>query len=313
MRGFILAAGFGTRLRPITDHIPKALVPLAGKPLLGHVLNFLNAAGIEHFGVNTHYLPDLVAEYCLATDNPPQLFFESPEIRGTGGALYFARDFLVQDDLFMVANVDIIARFNLAEHITKFRASNDVCRLLCWKNETGTGTVVYDAVSYGYRGTALETTERRGLATADFIGIALYRKEFLPLLTGKDFSITPVWRRAIEQGLGVTVGLIDCGYWRDIGTPRSLAEAHFDIIARKLDVEIPAGLRLDSGRRCCYPAGWDAARAERLGPWSWIEEPSFPMSTGIERAVVFNGASVDGAGTQRDSIYTPWGEIRFDG
>lgn len=312
MRGFILAAGFGTRLRPITDHIPKALVPLAGKPLLQHAYDFLLENGITSIGANTHYLPEQVSRYCGAAQCMVELFHETPVIRGTGGALHFARRFFEKDAMFVVANVDIIARFDLQSQIRSFEMSNDCCRLLAWKNEAGTGTVIYDPADFQYIGAAHETGERSGVATADFIGITLYRREFLAFLSSGDFSILPVWRIAIDRGAPISVGLIDSGYWRDIGNSKSLAEAHFDIIDRRLDIAPPAHLHIDGKRRCCYPSCWSAKQAGRLGGYCWIGSEAFAPPATIERTLVFPGVDHSPSHSLRNVILTPWGEISFD-
>ncbi len=63
LRGMILAAGYGTRLAPVTDHVPKPLLPVGGRPLLDHVIAGCDTAGVQDIGVNTHHLADMVAEY----------------------------------------------------------------------------------------------------------------------------------------------------------------------------------------------------------------------------------------------------------
>jgi mannose-1-phosphate guanylyltransferase len=312
MRGFVLAAGFGTRLRPITEHLPKALVTLAGKPLLGHALDFLHERGVTTIGVNTHYLPELIEAYRSATSGSFEIFHETPEIRGTGGALHFARPFLEADATFIVINVDIVARFDLEGQIQQFMASDDFCRLLAWRNDAGTGTIVFNTENGRYIGAANEVGDRNESTTADFIGMALYRRDFLKLLTPDDFSIVPVWRRAIERGLPVSVGLIGRGYWRDIGTPKSLAQAHFDIIDGHLDIAPPASFYLDRKRLCCYPARWNDRQADRLGNYCWIEDPSFAPFAAVAQTVVVAGAIGGPQRPLRNTLLTRWGELSFD-
>ncbi|MBN1575424.1 MAG: NTP transferase domain-containing protein [Chitinispirillaceae bacterium] len=312
MRGFILAAGFGTRLRPITDHLPKALIPLAGKPLLGHSLDFLTECGVTAIGVNTHYLPERVIAYRTATSASFALFNEAPNIRGTGGALHFAREFLHGDNSFIVINVDIIARFDIREQIQRFEASGECCRLLAWKNGFGNGTIVYDPGNRRYMGTANEVGDRGCFATADFIGMVLYKKEFLALLKADDFSILPVWRRAIGEGIPVSVGLIDSGYWCDVGNPKALAQAHFDIIDARLDIALPPSLRIDRGRKGCFPAEWRMPLNNRFGKYCWIEDAAFVPSYSVERTVVFRDSMKCPPHPLRNALLTPWGETAFD-
>ncbi len=313
MRGFILAAGFGTRMQPLTDYIPKALVPLAGYPLLHHSLSFINKCGVHAIGVNAHYFFDRIMEYRKTSFFPFEIFHETPAIRGTGGALHLDGEFLMEDDTFIISNVDIVARFDIGKHISSFEKSNDCCRLLAWKNNSGTGTIVYNPENLHYLGTAKDVTDNHGsFATADFIGITLYRREFLNIIKPDDFSIVPVWRRAIGCGMAVSVGIIDSGYWRDIGSIKALAHAHFDIIDGKLDIALPRNLLLDPGARSCYPLEWGRERISLLGDYCWIGDKRFEPAERIERTVTFPGVTGGPDRPLRNIILTPWGEMGFD-
>lgn len=311
MRGFILAAGFGTRLRPMTLNLPKALVPLAGKPLLWHALEFLYKNGISTLGVNAHYLSEQIDSYRSNAEKEFEIFKELPDIRGTGGALHFARRFLTHDETAIVINVDIIGRFDLARQIRQFEASGEICRLLSWENISSTGTVVYDPANNRYVGAANEVSRPEKYATADFIGMALYRRDFFSLLEENDFSILPVWRRAIDRGMEVSVGVVGQGYWRDIGSPYALAHAHFDVIDGRLDIDPPSFMTIDRQRRCCVPKSWSEGQRAGLGCHCWIEDPSFTPCGTIEQSVVFT-SPVESGTDMHNIISTQWGEIPFD-
>ena len=312
VKGFILAAGFGTRLRPVTDHLPKALVPLAAKPLLQHAIDFLHHGNIGDIGVNTHYMADKISTYLAGCGSTIAVFDEQPDIRGTGGALDFARTFLSEADVFLVMNVDIVARFDLKRYLQRFLESPDCCRLLAFPAAGGTGTICYDPRSMRYRGAASVKETSEDAATADFIGITLYRREFLSLVGPDDFSILPVWQRAAQEGMPVSVDLIDAGYWRDIGTPASLAGAHFDILDGRLDLAVPGTLCIDRTNRICYPYGYRGNPAD-LGKYSWIGERTFLPKGSINRTVVFENAEFP---EERKSVaatlLTPWGAVPFN-
>jgi len=95
MRAMILAAGFGTRLSPITDTIPKALVPVAGKPLLAWTLEKLINSGFTDIAINTHYLSEQVEKFLAATDFAANIeVFHEPQILNTGGGIKNAAGFL---------------------------------------------------------------------------------------------------------------------------------------------------------------------------------------------------------------------------
>jgi mannose-1-phosphate guanylyltransferase len=312
MKGFVLAAGFGTRLRPLTEHIPKALVPFGGRPLLEHALDFLYRNNISKIGVNVHHLPEQIYTYQNSSSVPFEIFEEIPDIRGTGGALYFAKQFLDGDDSFFVINADIIAQFDIQKILHDFNASIDDCRLIAWKNTTRTGTIVYNQDNYHYVGTPSATGGAIGFATADFIGMALYRREFLSQLKCDDFSIVPVWKRAVERGLMVTVDIVENGYWCDTGTPGVLAQAHFDVIDAKLHVKPPEYLVINTQRHCCYPVAWKKSMIDKIGAYCWIEEPAFVPATKLSRVIVYkNTVSIMPTRNNR-LLLTPWGEILFN-
>ncbi|NLD99999.1 MAG: NTP transferase domain-containing protein [Fibrobacter sp.] len=303
MRGFVLAAGFGTRLRPITDHIPKALVPVAGKPLLERSLNFLIKNGIDTIGVNSHYLSEQIDAFRRKSVIPFTIYHEA-EIRGTGGALDNARDFL-SSDTFVIVNVDIVCEFDLAALINRFNESGDICALVSFA-ASGSGTVCYNRNNGKYLGTVSESPDTSDTESADFIGIAMYRPEFLSLLTDDDFSIVPVWTRALKQGLPVSVYIVEDGYWRDTGKPQDLADLHFDILDGKISIDISSEMELDTGSKTCVYKGINR-NIVQTGPYSWIEPCTFNSSDRIERCVIFKGAEINNTINLHSSLITQWG------
>lgn len=115
MKALLLAAGFGTRLRPLTDHVPKCLVPLAGRPILDYWWPLLRAHGVVDVLINTHYLHDKVMEYVqgLNGDLRVQLTHE-PQLLGTAGTLWANRAWLAQEQDFFVIYADHVSRMNLS-------------------------------------------------------------------------------------------------------------------------------------------------------------------------------------------------------
>ncbi len=113
MRAMIFAAGLGTRLRPITDTMPKALVPVAGQPLLWHVLTKLRAAGYHDLVVNVHHFPEQIRAYLAASAPDVKVSDESARLLETGGAILHARP-LLEGEPFLVHNVDILSNLDLA-------------------------------------------------------------------------------------------------------------------------------------------------------------------------------------------------------
>ena len=265
MIGFILAAGFGTRLKPITDTVPKALVPVCGEPLLAHNLRTLHKSGVfSAIGVNSHYLHEQMERFQKRSTVPFTLFHEADKIRGTGGALDFARSFLSGDEAFLIANVDILHKFDIAELSARFMRSGRICSLVAVPVVEGRGTIIYDGVIGDYLGVPVKDGEKEksqnqsqnlfmgtgdtpvtpllkpiypkthilkqdtggNFTTADFTGVAFYRREFLDYVTADDFSIIPIWQRAADAGNvpGILIPDPSASWWMDIGTHEALAE-----------------------------------------------------------------------------------------
>ena len=114
MNALLLAAGFGTRLRPITDTVPKCLVPIHGKPLLQYWLDALLPAGVDRILVNTHYLPEVVNSFVAASPWRDRISLAHEEVLlGTGGTVLRNRNFF-GDEAFIVAHADNLTRFDVA-------------------------------------------------------------------------------------------------------------------------------------------------------------------------------------------------------
>lgn len=117
MKAMIFAAGLGTRLKPITDTMPKALVPVCGKPLLYHTICKLRSAGYDDIVVNVHHFPEQIRQYLQENDFGVRISIsdESDQLLETGGGILKARNLLLSDEPFLVHNVDIVSNLDLAK------------------------------------------------------------------------------------------------------------------------------------------------------------------------------------------------------
>jgi NDP-sugar pyrophosphorylase family protein len=309
VRGFILAAGLGTRLRPITDHIPKALVGAGGSPLLERALSFYQRQGISTIGVNAHHLADQIAEFKKESSIPFTLFHEKGTVRGTGGGLYFARDFLRAEELFIVCNVDIVYDFDLKPLLERFRKTGWQAGLLAVP-AAGCGTISFDSETGLLTGVPADG-KRKG-RPADFIGAALYRREFLDALLPDDFSVVSVWKRAGARGHGVGVLMIDKCYWRDIGTPESLARLHFDLLDGTTALELPDSLCFDPAKKNCCPATLPPNLRQCIGSYAWVETADIPPGSRIARSIIYQGARIRSSRIIENRIITPFCEVKID-
>lgn len=123
MRAMIFAAGLGTRLRPLTDHMPKALVPVGGVPLLHRLLTKLHAAGYTHVVINIHHHAAQIIDFLAAHDYGMHIDIsdESDMLLDTGGGLRHAAQFFTGDEPILLHNVDILSNLSLDHFTASFR------------------------------------------------------------------------------------------------------------------------------------------------------------------------------------------------
>ena len=115
MKAFLLAAGLGTRLRPLTDHVPKCLVDIGGRPLLDIWLDALASAGVDEVLVNVHHLHDLVEEHVAARAGraPFVRVVHEPVLLGSAGTLRANREFVAGEQFFLAINADNLTTFDI--------------------------------------------------------------------------------------------------------------------------------------------------------------------------------------------------------
>ncbi len=139
MKAMIFAAGLGTRLRPLTDTIPKALVPVAGKPLLQHIIEKLKEAGVNEMIINLHHLPDQIIDFIEANHRfgiRIEFSDEREQLLDTGGAIKKASWFFDDDQPFFIHNVDILSNIDFQKLLIHHQENNSIATLVCSERET---------------------------------------------------------------------------------------------------------------------------------------------------------------------------------
>src|ERR671933_1076253 len=115
MKAFLLAAGLGTRLRPVTDTVPKCMVEVGGRPMLDIWLDALAKAGVDEVLVNTHHLPGVVEAHVAGRSGPPAVRLSHERVLlGSAGTLLANKDFVAGEDMFLVVYADNLTDFDLA-------------------------------------------------------------------------------------------------------------------------------------------------------------------------------------------------------
>jgi mannose-1-phosphate guanylyltransferase len=226
MKAFLLAAGLGTRLRPITDSTPKCLLPVGGRPLLDIWLDALAKAGVTEVLLNAHHLADQVQAHMAARiDSPVVHLVVEPELLGSAGTLRANRDFVAGQEMFLAINADNLTDFDLGVLIDTHRASGAIATLSVFRapDPTKVGVVeVRDGLVVGFEEKPAQP--RGDLANA---GMYAFAPGVIDDITGPDprdigFHLLP---KLI--GRARTVAL-NGSYFLDIGTPEALRRARDD-------------------------------------------------------------------------------------
>lgn len=225
---FILAAGLGERLRPVTDSIPKPLVPLCGKPGIERAVERVLQCGPEHLCINLHYKADAIRAWAAGTSFGSRIrFFEELAILGTGGALKNAAP-LLSGGTFFVHNADIVSDADLSVILARHRSEGNLVTLAVHDcPRFNTVRVASDGSFAGLYQAEADQPEARLLA---FTGIAVYEPAFLDYIPEGVSHVTDAWQRALDDGHRVAAVDVSGCSWSDIGTPEAYMKAVFDIL-----------------------------------------------------------------------------------
>jgi mannose-1-phosphate guanylyltransferase len=125
MKAFLMAAGMGTRLKPLTDNIPKCLVPINGKPLLAWWFDLLEKHNVDEVLINLHYLPILVENFVKTYPTKVKInFVYEKELKGSAGTLLTNKEFVKDEKCFYILYADNLTNINLQEFLAEFEKSN---------------------------------------------------------------------------------------------------------------------------------------------------------------------------------------------
>ena len=214
---FVLGAGLGTRLRPLTARRPKPLIPIGGRPLIAHAFEHLLTLGVEHFVVNTHWCAERYAEFFPGgqwSGRRVTFVHESPEVLETAGGIWHAREHL-RHGPFAVYNGDILCNLDLARAWAHHReAGNEVTLIL--RSHDGNRNVLF---SDGRVLDLRRELQPDRLPGHLFTGIYLVEPAFIDRIPpAQKLSVVPVFHDMIRAGANLGGIVLDEGDWRDLGT-----------------------------------------------------------------------------------------------
>ncbi len=243
MEAMILAAGLGTRLRPLTENTPKALVKIAGIPALEHVAQRLINAGATRLIINVHHHADQIRDFLASRDNFGVEVSVSEEIDcplDTGGGVKHAQQFFRSDRSFLLHNVDILSDINLGKLYAAHEASDALATLAVMNRETSRYLLFDEAGLCGYGNAAKDFEQLARPVQGEsirlgFCGVHAISPRIWSLMTETGiFSIITLYMRLAATGKKILPYRVDGAHWIDIGTPEKLAKAEQMVTASQL-------------------------------------------------------------------------------
>ena len=233
MKAFIFTAGKGTRLKPFTNHHPKALAQVNNIPLLERNIKYLQSFGINDFVINIHHFGEQILDFLAKNKNfgaNIQISDERQELLETGGALVFAKKFLEQDENILIMNADILTQLNISNFINFHLKSKNLVTLAVSKRESSR-KLLFNKKDMSLNGWRNEKTneeilrnDSKDVRILSFSGIHCISTNLLNLITkeGK-FSIMEIYLELMKNYQ--IIGYEHNDLLIDVGKPESIIEA----------------------------------------------------------------------------------------
>ncbi len=246
MKAMVFAAGLGTRLRPLTNDRPKALVTIGGRTLLEIALTRLRSFGVGEAIVNVHHFADQIVAYLAANRNFDMRIEVSHEkvLLDTGGGLKKAAWFFQEpgegvrtktSEPFVVHNVDVLSSIDLSRMI-EFHTEHNALATLAVAARTTSRPLLFDAEGQlrgrgaANKGEPAPESPAQAFQPLAFSGIHVVSPRIFPKLIEEGaFSIVDAYLRLAAQGESILGFRADGAYWRDLGRPENLVEAERDL------------------------------------------------------------------------------------
>jgi NDP-sugar pyrophosphorylase family protein len=294
MKAMILAAGLGTRLRPLTDKKPKALMPVVNKPIIGRVVEYLKKHGIDQIVVNAHHHYRQIVDY-LDGGRPFGLEIQvrvEPEILGTGGGIKNTEGFW-GDDPFIVINSDILTDINLSRAYESHKKLGDLVTLILhdW--------TPYNQIQIDDNGFLTDISAWSAQGRFAFTGIHIMDPDLLTHIPDRVFlDIIDFYRELIRSGTSIRSLLTTGHYWRDMGTVENYIQANRDLLEKE-----------------SFSVGPDCHMDEsaKLEEWAVIGEKStLEEDAEIRRSILWDEVRVRRGAKIIDSVVTSFRTVDRD-
>jgi mannose-1-phosphate guanylyltransferase len=293
MQALILAGGEGTRLRPLTYTVPKPVLPLAGRPHIAYVIDWLERHGVDDVIVSCGFLAEEMKNALAELEPDVRIrYAEEPDARGTAGAIRFAEDML--GDRFLVLNGDVLCDLDLSALIAQHGSTKAQGTIALYPVADPTGYGLIHRHDDGEITEFLEKPDPEQIDTDEInAGAYLLERSVLDLIPpDRAVSIErEVFPELIGKGL---YGIRLVGYWIDIGTPDRFLEANWDILEGRVDTVMADAVR---DRRMVGEGCEVSPEAELKAPCVLGRDCEVADGAAIERSVLLDGCTV-GAGAR---------------
>jgi mannose-1-phosphate guanylyltransferase len=225
VKAFLLAAGLGTRLRPLTDSIPKCLVPIGGRPLLDYWMETLAGQGVREVLINLHHLPGPVLEFARAYRGPVRIVTTmEPELLGSAGTLHACRGFVAREEQFFILYADNLVDIDLSP-LVRMNSEHPApltVGLMRLENPSARGIALLDD-----EGTIIDFEEKPAAPKSDLASTGLFvaRQSLFDAIAPNHSRPYDLGGDVMPRLVGSMNGVELHGYLRDVGTLESLAAA----------------------------------------------------------------------------------------
>ena len=308
LKTLVLAGGFGTRLRPLSCSRPKALFPVANKPLIDYTLESLSEAGVETVVLAVYYMAESLVRYLGPTKHDLGiLYLREQRPMGTGGPIRQARD-MMNGEKFMVMNGDLLTDFDYKRLINYHEEKGGIATVALTQVED---PYRYGSVELDWEGRITRFVEKPelGKAPSNLINAGIYILEpeiydYIPD-GGKVRIETEVFPKlAEEQQL---YGFESHGFWMDIGEPIDYLNANAAILARQRKVIKPDSVEIDPAAvikgPCNFGENVKIGADSRIGPnVSLADDVQIGKGCRIENSVIFAGAVIEDYSSVKSAI-----------
>lgn len=308
MQAIVLVGGEGTRLRPLTETVPKPALTLVDRPFLAYMIEWLAGHGVTEVVLACGFLPDVLREALAGEEERAGVeirYVAEPQPLGTAGAIRFAADELGQelDDRFLALNGDVLTDLDLSALLRAHEERQATATIGLHPVDDSSA---YGLVHSGPAGEVLEFLEKTGERVPGEINAGMYALErsVLDLIPpGQNVSIErEIFPRLVGEGLH---GFSLDGYWMDIGTPRRYLQASWDILEGKVETRVEP-----TSPGVLIAPDAEVSSAAKVGPRAVIG-PGSRVASGAEvrESVLLDRCVVAGDALVADSILAPGAEV----